>query len=77
VHVIPTIEKILKGEVVVKETPTGWKITSIGNKFLDWMRYTYRDKEDETWQVWYYSGTMTIVEVTDVKMITMINLKWL
>lgn len=73
---IPMMEQIMRGEVVVKETATGWKITSIGNKFLDWMRKNYKDGEGTTWQVWYYSGSMTIVEVTDEKMITMITLKW-
>lgn len=73
----PTIEKIMRGEVVVKVKNTGWEITSIGIDFLDWMRDNYKDQEDVTWQLWYYSGTMAIIEITDEKIMTMINLKWL
>lgn len=74
---IPVMERIIKGEVVATTTPTGWKISSIGTRFLEWMRTNYKEHEDHTWQVWYYSGSMTIVEVTDEKIMTMINLKWL
>lgn len=74
---IPVIEKIIKGEVVSKQTTTGWKISSIGTKFLDWMRDNYKDEEDKSWQVWYYSGSMTIIEITDEKMMTIITLRWL
>lgn len=74
---IPVMERIIRGEVVIKPTDSGWKITSIGNNFLDWMRENYKVEEDESWQVWYYSGSMTIIEVTDEKMMTMITLRWL
>ena len=73
----PTIDKISKGEVVVEDLGSVWKITSIGTRFLDWMRQNYKDQEDITWQIYYYSGTMCMIEVVDEKMMTMINLKWL
>lgn len=72
----PVIEKIMLGEVVVKASATGWRVSSIGTKFLDWMRKNYKDQEDVTWQLWYYSGSMAIIEITDEKMMTMINLRW-
>ena len=73
----PTIEKIMKGEVVVKTFANHWEISSIGTRFLDWMRQNYKETEDNTWQVYYYSGTMCIVQTIDSKIITMVNLKWL
>ena len=73
----PVIERVMSGEVVVKDNGSSWKVNSIGTSFLDWMRKNYKDDEDITWQIWYYSGSMTIIEVTDEKMMTMINLKWL
>lgn len=72
----PVIEKVMRGEVVVKDNGSSWKVSSIGTSFLDWMRKNYQDYEDVTWQIWYYGGTMIIIEVTDEKMITMINLRW-
>jgi hypothetical protein len=74
---IPAIEKILQGHVVIKPTATGWKINSLGTDVLDWMRHNYKDEEDESWQLWYYSGSMTIIEVIDEKIMTMLTLKWL
>ena len=74
---IPVMQKIINGEVVSQPTSTGWKISSLGTRFLDWMRVNYKGEEDKTWQVWYYSGTMTIIEVTDKKMMTLITLTWL
>lgn len=76
VVMIPVMERIIRGEVVIKPTDSGWKITSIGNNFLDWMRLNYKNAEDSTWQVWYYSGSMNIIEVIDEKMMTIINLRW-
>jgi hypothetical protein len=67
---------VFDGKVVVKDMGTSWKISSIGTSFLDWMRTNYKDEEDKTWQLWYYSGSMAIIEVTDAKMMTMITLRW-
>jgi hypothetical protein len=67
---------VFDGEVVIKDMGTSWKISSIGTRFLDWMRINYKDEEDKTWQLWYYSGSMAIIEVTDAKMMTMITLRW-
>jgi predicted acetyltransferase len=72
----PTIEKVMRGEVVVKTIDTGWKVNSIGTDFLDWMRENYKDQENVTWQLWYYSGTMAIIEIADEKIMTMVNLRW-
>jgi hypothetical protein len=74
---IPAIEKILQGHVVIKPTTAGWKINSLGTDVLDWMRHNYKDEENESWQVWYYSGSMTIIEVIDEKIMTMLTLRWL
>jgi hypothetical protein len=70
------IEKIMRGEVVIQPKGSNWKISSIGTNFLDWIRKNYPDEEDKTWQIWYYSGSMCIIEVVDERMMTMINLRW-
>lgn len=71
-------EKVLKGSVVVFETENGWKIHALHNTgFLDWMRHTYQADENQSWQLWYYSGSMNIVEVIDEGIFAMISLRWL
>lgn len=70
------IEKIMTGNVIIKDQGDSWKISSLGRDFLDWMRINYKEQEDVTWQLWYYSGSMAIIQVIDEKMMTMINLRW-
>jgi hypothetical protein len=72
----PTIEKVMRGEVVVKDNGSSWEVSSVGTTFLDWMRKNYKDQEDISWQLWYYSGSMAIIQVTDARIMTMINLRW-
>ena len=73
----PIIDKIYAGEVVIEDLGTAWKVTCIGNRFLDWMRHNFKDEEDKNWQLYYYSGTMCMIEIVDEKIMTLINLTWL
>ena len=66
----------LRHRVTVTKTEHGWKINSLGTSFLDWMRKNYADEEDKSWQLWYYSGSMAIIEVIEERMMTMIQLRW-
>lgn len=66
----------LKYNVSITPTQHGWKVSSIGTSFLDWMRQCYPEEENKTWQLWYYSGSMAIIEVIEERIVTMITLRW-
>jgi hypothetical protein len=65
------------GNIVIAQTePQRWEISTVSLKFLDWMRETFGDWEEEEWQLTYYSGSMSLIQIHDERIITMALLRW-
>lgn len=62
--------------VVIESKDMNWQITAIGTEFLDWMRRLFASEEETAWVLRYYSGSMTIVTVTNKEIMTPILLRW-
>jgi hypothetical protein len=62
--------------VITQMESQRWEISTVSLQFLDWMRETFGDWEDEEWQLTYYSGTMSLIQAHDERIITMALLRW-
>jgi hypothetical protein len=62
--------------VIAQMEPQRWEISTVSLQFLDWMREAFGDWEDEEWQLTYYSGSMSLIQIHDERIITMTLLRW-
>jgi hypothetical protein len=62
--------------VIAQMEPQRWEISTTSLKFLDWIRETFGDWEDEEWRLTYYSGSMSLIQIHDERIITMTLLRW-
>jgi len=66
------------GNIVITQTGSQrWEISTTSLAFLDWMRETFGDWEEEEWQLTYYSGTMSLIVAHDERIIATTMLRWL
>ena len=66
------------GNIVIAQTgPRRWEISTISLQFLDWIRESFGDWEDEEWSLIYYSGSMSLIVVHDERIIATTMLRWL
>ncbi len=63
--------------VITQMEPQRWEISTVSLQFLDWMRESFGDWEDEEWSLVYYSGSVSLIVVHDERIITMALLRWL
>ncbi len=65
------------GTTIITQMETQrWEITTVSLQFLDWMRESFGDWEEQEWQLTYYSGTMSLIVARDERIITMALLRW-
>lgn len=66
------------GRTVITQMESNlWQISSVSLAFLDWIRQSYGDWEDNEWRLHYYSGSMSLIQVHDERIITTAMLRWL
>jgi hypothetical protein len=66
------------GNIVIAQTdPQRWEISTVSLQFLDWIRESFGDWEDEEWSLIYYSGSMSLIVVHDERIIATTMLRWL
>ena len=63
--------------VITQMESDRWEISSVSLAFLDWIRQSYGDWEGQEWRLTYYSGSMSLIQVHDERIITMALLRWL
>jgi len=63
--------------VITQMEPQRWEISAVSLQFLDWIRQSYGDWEGQEWRLTYYSGSMSLIQVHDERIITMALLRWL
>lgn len=62
--------------VVTYMEPQRWEISTVSLQFLDWLRESFGDWEGEEWRLTYYSGSMSLIQAHDERIITMTLLRW-
>lgn len=63
--------------VITQMESDRWEISSVSLAFLDWLRESFGDWEDEEWRLTYYSGSMSFIQVHDERIIATTMLRWL
>jgi hypothetical protein len=62
--------------VLYKVQDDSYRVDSIGNNFLDWIRESFSGEEDKSWRITYYSGSMCQMTVKNDEIITLTLLRW-
>jgi len=66
------------GSIVITQMETQrWEISTTSLQFLDWIRETFGDWEESEWRLTYYSGTMSLIQAYDERIIATTMLRWL
>ena len=64
------------GKIVLYKYDESYRVDSVGNNFLDWIRESFGDEEDKSWRIIYYSGSMCQLIVKNDEIITLTLLRW-
>lgn len=65
------------GSIVITQMESQrWEISTTSLKFLDWIREAFGDWEDEEWRLTYYSGSMSLIQAHDERIVSMALLRW-
>ncbi len=62
--------------VLYKVQDDSYRVDSVGNNFLDWIRESFGEEEDKSWLITYYSGSMCQMTVKNDEIITLTLLRW-